>query len=133
VNLKHSAEFFAENAAEEFGHAKKLMDYQIKRGGKVVLKPLDAPVHTFEATDDKSDARVAFESALALEKRVFDSLLAVHAMCGKHSDPQCQDHIDDYLEEQIDAIDKLARHVADLDRVGNDGHPVWVWDEEFSS
>lgn len=133
VNLKNSAKFFEDSAKEEFQHAYELMEYQIKRGGKVELKALDAPVHEFSATADQADARVLFESALALEKRVYDSLLAVHALCGKNNDPQCQDHIDGYLEDQIEAIDKIARNIADLDRVGPSGYSVWQWDNEFDA
>eukprot|EP00630_Chrysocystis_fragilis_P002838 CAMPEP_0197388434 /NCGR_PEP_ID=MMETSP1165-20131217/1072_1 /TAXON_ID=284809 /ORGANISM="Chrysocystis fragilis, Strain CCMP3189" /LENGTH=201 /DNA_ID=CAMNT_0042913781 /DNA_START=33 /DNA_END=638 /DNA_ORIENTATION=+ len=130
VNLKGSAKAFEENAKEEFEHARELSEYQQKRGGLVELKALEAPVHEFAATTDKSDARVAWESALALEKRVYDSLLSVHAVCGRHADPNCEDTIEAYLEDQVSAIDKLARYVADLNRVGTDGHAVWEWDRE---
>mmetsp|Transcript_14606 Transcript_14606/g.47585 ORF Transcript_14606/g.47585 Transcript_14606/m.47585 type:complete len:216 (-) Transcript_14606:499-1146(-) len=133
VNLKNTAKFFEESANEEWGHASELMSYQITRGGKVDIKPLDAPVHEFPATDSKSDARVAFESALAMEKKVLDSLLRLHATCGKRVDPSCQDTIDHYVQDQVTAIDHIARHVADLDRVGNDGHAVWEWDNEFEA
>lgn len=131
INLKKSAEFFAENAEEEFGHAFELMKYQGKRGGKVELKPIAAPEHEFGPTGAKSDAQVMFEAALNLEKRVFESLRNLHSICGKHDDAQCQDHVENYLEEQVEAVDKLARYVADLVRVGPEGHPVWVFDHEL--
>lgn len=131
VNLKRTATYFEKNAKEEFQHAYELMEYQNKRGGRVEIKALDAPVHEFEATSHKSDALNAYEGALALEKRVYDSLLAVHAMCEKHRDPQCQDFIEGYLEDQIEAIDTLARYTADLTRVGPSGQAVWLWDHEF--
>ena len=131
VNLKNVAKFFAENANEEWGHASELMEYQITRGGKVQIKALDAPVHEFPGTETKSDARVAFESALAMEKKVHDSLLRLHAVCGNHLDPMCQDNIDHYLADQITAIDQLARYVAELQRIGTDGYAVWLWDQEL--
>ena len=132
VHLKNTAKFFADNANEEWGHASELMAYQIKRGGKVQIFSLDAPVHDFAPTETKSDARVAFESALAMEKKVYDSLLRLHTICGTRGDPSCQDHIDAYLADQINAIDNIARYVADLNRVGNDGHAVWEWDNELA-
>ncbi|KAJ8601166.1 hypothetical protein CTAYLR_008274 [Chrysophaeum taylorii] len=127
VNLKKSANFFSESAEEEFGHAQKLMEYQIMRGGVVDLKKFAPPVHEFPATSDKSDALVAFESVLAMEKKVYDSLLAVRAACGKHDDPQCQDYLDGFLDHQIRAVDQAARYVADLVRVGPSGFAVWKW------
>mmetsp|Transcript_822 Transcript_822/g.2316 ORF Transcript_822/g.2316 Transcript_822/m.2316 type:complete len:216 (+) Transcript_822:60-707(+) len=131
VALPKTAAFFMENANEEWGHASQLIDYQIKRGGKADLKALDAPVHEFPATEVKSDARIAYESALAMEKKVYDSLQKVHATCGAHGDVSCQDFIEHYLADQVAAIDKIARYVAQLDRIGNQGSAVWLWDHEL--
>ena len=133
VNLKNTAKFFQESADEEWGHAAALMAYQIKRGGKVEIKAVDAPVHDFPGTDTKADVRVAFEGALAMEKKVYDSLLRLHNICGTHNDRSCQDYIDDYLADQIHAIDQIARYVADLNRIGTDGHAIWHWDHEVFS
>lgn len=54
--------FFKESAEEEREHAQKLINYQNRRGGKVILQTLQAP----EA--DWSSARNAIESTLQLEK-----------------------------------------------------------------
>ncbi|KAF9583407.1 hypothetical protein BGW38_009545, partial [Lunasporangiospora selenospora] len=54
--------FFKESAAEEREHAQKLIDYQNRRGGKVILQTLQAP------DSDWSSARNAIESTLQLEK-----------------------------------------------------------------
>lgn len=54
--------FFKESAEEEREHAQKLIDYQNRRGGKVVLQTLQAP------ECDWSSARNAIESTLQLEK-----------------------------------------------------------------
>lgn len=57
--------FFKESAEEEREHAQKLIDYQNRRGGKVILQTLQAP------ESDWSSARNAIESTLQLEKGKF--------------------------------------------------------------
>lgn len=57
--------FFRESAEEEREHAQKLINYQNRRGGKVVLETLQAP------DPDWSSARNAIESTLQLEKGRF--------------------------------------------------------------
>ncbi|KAF9120570.1 Stores iron in a soluble, non-toxic, readily available form, partial [Linnemannia schmuckeri] len=54
--------FFRESAEEEREHAQKLINYQNRRGGKVVLQTLQAP------ESDWTSARNAIESTLQLEK-----------------------------------------------------------------
>lgn len=133
VNLRKSGALFAVKAKKAFEIAFELMAYQVTRGGVVEIKDIDPPVHEFPATADKADARVLFEAALALEQRRYDSLLAVHATCATHADPQCQHQIEGYLEDQVKAVDRMARYVADLDRVGRSGHAVWDFDVELEA
>ncbi|KAG0331222.1 fts3-like protein [Podila humilis] len=108
--------FFKESAEEEREHAQKLIDYQNRRGGKVILQTLQAP----EA--EWSSARNAIESTLQLEKDVNKSLLNVHKIAEENNDPQLCDFIEsEYLEEQVDAIKKISDLVTQLNRVGGDG------------
>ena len=47
VALHGFAKRFKENSHEERDHAEKLIEYQNKRGGRVVFAPIDKP-HTTE-------------------------------------------------------------------------------------
>ncbi|KAL9549360.1 hypothetical protein MBANPS3_005245 [Mucor bainieri] len=102
-----------------------LPDYINTRGGRVVLRALQAP-----ETDWKS-AKNAIESALQLEKDVNKSLLNLHKIADGQGDPQMCDFIESvYLAEQVEAIKKLADMVTQLNRVG-EGLGVYLWDQQL--
>lgn len=67
------AKFFAHNSSEEREHAEKLMKYQNKRGGRVLLKDIQRP-----EKDEWGTPLQALQTALALEKNVNQSLLSLH-------------------------------------------------------
>ena len=84
-------------AKEEFEHANKFMEYQNKRGGTIVL--LDIKVEEFAfsffsysfsvdfqkpAQQSWGSALEAHETALQLEKDVYQALLELHAFSSKH-------------------------------------------------
>ncbi|KAF9586661.1 hypothetical protein BGW38_010662 [Lunasporangiospora selenospora] len=116
--------FFKESAEEEREHAQKLIDYQNRRGGKVIIPALKAP----EA--DWASARDAIESTLQLEKDVNKSLLNLHKTADEHNDPQFCDFIEsEFLGEQVEAISKISKLVTQLGRVGGDGLGLYIWDQ----
>ncbi|GCC44931.1 hypothetical protein chiPu_0028797, partial [Chiloscyllium punctatum] len=47
VALRHFAEFFKEQSHEEWDHAKKLMEFQNKRGGQVLLQDVKVGFNLF--------------------------------------------------------------------------------------
>jgi len=120
--------FFKESSEEERGHAQKLMEFQNKRGGRIVLQDIQKPVK-----QDWSSGLEAMEAALELEKTVNQALLDLHAIATKNNDPQFQDFLEThYLTEQVDSIKKLADHVTNLRRVGP-GLGEYMFDKESLS
>lgn len=65
--------FFKHQSDEEREHAEKLMSYQNKRGGRIVLKDIQRP-----EKDEWGTPLQALQTALTLEKNVNQSLLALH-------------------------------------------------------
>ncbi|XP_022755539.1 ferritin-3, chloroplastic-like [Durio zibethinus] len=128
VALKGFAKFFKDSSAEERQHAEKLMDYQNKRGGKVVLQSMLMPLSEFDHAE-KGDALYAMELALSLEKLNNEKLLNLHKMADKVNDVHLEDFIEtEFLTEQVESIRKLSEYVAQLRRVGR-GHGVWHFDQ----
>jgi len=66
-------------AEEEFEHANKFMEYQNKRGGTIVLLDIKKPTQ-----QSWSSPLEAHETALQLEKDVYQALLELHAFASKH-------------------------------------------------
>merc|ERR1712130_38612 len=89
-------------------------DYLNKRGGRLILKPIDAPKQEW------SSALEAIEDALALEKSVNEKILRMHAIADAANDPQMTDFLEGtFLNEQVDAIKELADMITNLKRVGD--------------
>lgn len=129
VALPGFAKYFEEQSLEERTHADEFMRYMNKRGGQVVLKPLAVPSMSFNNTDGTSDAVYAMDLHLQLEKFVWAKLEEVAAAANADNDLSLADLIDDYLQEQVEAVKKAADMVAQLKRVGTP-HGVWHFDQE---
>ncbi|XP_070567215.1 soma ferritin-like [Ptychodera flava] len=125
VALPGFAKFFKKSSEEEREHAEKLMKFQNKRGGRIVLQNISKPER-----DEWGTGLEAMQAALALEKNVNQALLDLHKIADSHGDAQMCDFIEtEYLTEQVDAIKELSDHVTNLKRVGS-GLGEYMFDKE---
>lgn len=130
VALKGLAKFFKDSSEEERTHAEMLMEYQNMRGGRVKLHSILNPPSEFDHAE-KGDALYAVELALSLEKLTNEKLLSLHSVADRCNDPQLADFIEsNFLNEQVEAIKKIADYVSQLRRVGK-GHGVWHFDQSL--
>lgn len=128
VALPGFATFFKKSSGEEREHAEKLMKYQNKRGGRIVLQNIQKPER-----DEWGTGLDAMQVALALEKNVNQSLLDLHKLGDSHRDAQFCDFVEsEYLEEQVTAIKEISDHITQLKRVGP-GLGEYMYDKESLS
>ncbi|XP_078094638.1 ferritin heavy chain B-like [Mustelus asterias] len=114
VALSHFAEFFKEQSHEEWEHVEKLMEFQNKRGGRVILEDVQKPEQ-----DEWSYGLEAMQSALQMEKNVNQSLLDLHKLSSGNTDPHLCDFLEShYLDEQVKMIKKLGDYITNLKRLG---------------
>ena len=79
------------------------------RGGRVVFQNITKP-----NTDDWESALSAVEASLELEKKVHESILAMHKNADEHGDAQLTDFLEgEYLKEQVHYI-KHSFYLCDL-------------------
>merc|ERR1712130_14645 len=122
------ASFFKKSSDEEREHGMKLMEYQTKRGGKVVFQDIAKP-----SSSEWGSPLQAMEAALELEKTVNQSLLDLH----KSSDGKGDAHLCDFLEaeflgEQVDGIKEIGDMITKIKRAG-DGLGLHIMDKEIGS
>lgn len=126
VALPGFAKFFKESSKEEREHAEKLMEFQNKRGGRIVLQDIKKPDR-----DEWGTGLDAMQVTLGLEKSVNQSLLDLHKVADKHGDAQMTDFIEGtYLQEQVEAIKQIGGYITNLKRVGS-GLGEYEFDKEL--
>ncbi|XP_026667799.1 soma ferritin-like isoform X3 [Ceratina calcarata] len=126
VALPGHYKYFKKSSDDEREHAIKFMAYQNKRGGSIILTPIESP-----PKNDWVGAHDAMIDALKLEREVNQNLLDLHALAEKHKDANFLDFLEtEYLQEQVDSMNELANHVTKLERVG-EGLGVYMFDQEL--
>ena len=133
VGLENIAKYFNKCSLEEREHADKLVEYQNKRGGRVIISEVKNINNTFYNSNlESSNVLQAFELALEMEQKVYLSLLKLHTLGEKYTDPALTDFIEgEYLTEQIDGINELSNYVSQLRLIGNNGSGLWIFNKEF--
>merc|ERR1712018_1047597 len=122
------AAHFKNESGEERGHGMKLMEYQTKRGGRVVFQDIAKPT-----TMEWGTPLEAMEAALELEKTVNQSLLDLHKVAGEKGDGHPCDFLEsEYLNEQVEGIKAIGDLITKMKRAG-DGLGLHLIDKEMGS
>ena len=107
--------FFLRYSREVREHAEKLMEYQNKRGGRIILQDIKKP-----EKDDWGSPLEAMEYALQIEKGHYKEMLKLHEIAEKHGDKELMNFIEnEFLHEDIELMKKLGDHISNLERVGH--------------
>merc|ERR1719309_989334 len=115
--------YFKKQSDEEREHAEKLMKYQNQRGGRIVLQDIKAPQVEWNTHIH------ALEDALALERKVNESLLKLHGIAGSHNDAHLCDFLEEnYLNEQVESINEISKLLTNAKRCG-DGLGIYQFDK----
>merc|ERR1712181_49827 len=115
-------------SGEERAHGMKLMEYQTKRGGRVVFQDVAKPT-----TMEWGTPLEAMEAALELEKTVNQSLLDLHKVAGDKGDGHLCDFLEsEYLGEQVEGIKAIGDLITKMKRAG-DGLGLHLIDKEMGS
>merc|ERR1712168_1156431 len=103
-------------------HGMKLMEYQAKRGGRVVFQDIAKP-----------SSVEAMEAALELEKTVNQRLLDLHKASDRKGDAHLCDFLEsEYLTEQVEGIKQIGDMITKIKRAG-DGLGLHIMDKEIGS
>ena len=117
---------FKKDSEEEREHAHKFIEYQNKRGGRVVVQDIPKP------SDQAWTALEAVKTALELEKSIHKTLLELHKMASQHDDAHLSDFIEGtFLAEQVEAEYQLSSLISKIERVGEKGLGVHIIDQEL--
>ncbi|RVE45978.1 hypothetical protein evm_009381 [Chilo suppressalis] len=110
---------------EELGHMKKLINYQLIRGGTPNINVI--------SIDSNVTLLNAFTQALELEKNVTEQLGSLVCLAEKYYDHQCAEFVTSkFLSEQILAVNEIAHKIVHLHRVGDNKHALYNFDLQLA-
>ncbi|KAL3265389.1 hypothetical protein HHI36_009595 [Cryptolaemus montrouzieri] len=120
--------FFYDMYMEEIEHAIVFMNYQLMRGGHVILYTIEAP------EKDWCNIERAFEVGLQTEKNVKDKITCLLLEAEKHCDHQLVDFLtSQYLKEQNECIQKMGRLLTRAKKMIKDPNGEFLFDRQLFS
>ncbi len=126
---EHDFEGFANwmrlQAREELGHAMRLYDYVLERGGHVALRSVDAPMEDFGAPVE------IFETALAHEKQVTRKIHAIYDLAREKKDYATEMELQWFVKEQVEEENAAGLAVKQLQRAGDEMPALLMLDHRF--
>jgi len=125
TNLPGFAHWMRAQEAEEREHAMKFYDFLLERGGRVMLKAIDAP-----RTEWKSPLEAAEEVA-AHEAKVTASIYSLYETALKEKDYPAQVMLQWFINEQVEEEKNAAGIVANLKLIEAHGTAVLMLDHRL--
>ncbi|CAG2119255.1 unnamed protein product, partial [Medioppia subpectinata] len=105
--------FFKERADDQMNITRKFMEYQNKRGGRVILKDIPAPPKQEGWTPLEG-----MEATIQVETSQTKAISDLIALADRVNDHDFSRFLSNFLNEQVIDLKELADHVTQLKRVG---------------
>eukprot|EP01126_Amoeba_proteus_P016695 TRINITY_DN17812_c0_g1_i1.p1 TRINITY_DN17812_c0_g1~~TRINITY_DN17812_c0_g1_i1.p1 ORF type:complete len:200 (+),score=37.85 TRINITY_DN17812_c0_g1_i1:212-811(+) len=132
VALRNVASHFWSTAMKNMKVVDRLVWYQEQRGGKVVLKALEAPMMDF-TEKGQSDILLSYQFILRLYKRIQETLSSIHKAAEEDQDAHFTRYVEKIMEKIVKAIYRFSRITSKLERIGSDGHGQWHFDQNMKN
>lgn len=125
-SLKGMASWMRIQAGEEHTHAMKFYKFILDRGGKVVLKQIDAPKTTWNSPLE------AFEEAYKHELKISSLINNLSSLAIEEKDHAAHQFLDWFVNEQIEEESNALTIVDQLKLVGENGVAIFMIDQELA-
>ncbi len=127
AGLPGVANWFKIQFKEEQDHATIFMNYVQQRGGRVILKAIDAvPTEWAGAAD-------AFRATLEHEQKVTASINALYHLAVEEQDYATRDRLNWFVTEQVEEEDNCRQLIDKLTLIGDNGMGLYMIDRELAT
>lgn len=126
IGLPGFANWMRVQAKEEQFHAMKFFDYIIERGGKVILKAIDAPPNEWESPLD------VFEKTYEHEQKVTSLINDLVDLALSEKDHASYNMLQWFVDEQVEEEATASDIVGKLKLIGNGTSALFMLDQEFA-
>ncbi len=125
-NLHGFAHWMQMQWQEETLHAMKLYGFLHHRGGRVVLRALEAPTSTYQSPLH------CFEEVLKHEERVTKKINELYELAMKEKDLPLQIMLQWFINEQVEEEAQVTELVDRLNLVGSDSTALFLLDSQLA-
>lgn len=125
-NLKGFANWLKKQHLEEQGHAMKLVDYLLERGGTVKLQALEAPPVEF------GNPVSVFEQVLKHEQHVTASIDKLYEIAIAEKDYASQIFLQWFISEQVEEEASATEILEKLKLIGDKNSGIFYFDKELA-
>ncbi len=126
-NFDGFANWFRVQSQEENGHALKLLDLVLDRGGRASLQAIEAPQSEFESLLD------VMQQSLAHEQKVTALIGELYQVAVREADYITQAQLQWFLTEQVEEEKTVTGIVEQLRLIGGHGSGLFVLDRELAA
>ena len=112
---------------EEQAHAEIFMNYLNQRGGRVILKAIDAVPTEWATPLD------AFKATLEHEQKVTALINNLYALAEAEHDYATRDRLAWFVSEQVEEEDNARTLIDKFTLIGNDGIGLYTLDRELAA
>lgn len=124
-NLRGLAHWMRLQAQEEYGHATKIFEYLLERGGQVKLEAIDAPPAKW------TTPLAVFQAVHEHEVKVTGLIHGLAELAAKEKDPACGVFLQWFISEQVEEEATAAEIVQTLERVGDSANGLLMLDHRL--
>lgn len=110
---------------EEQDHAKILFNYVIRRGGRVILQPIEAVPAEWEGLLD------VVKATLAHEQKVTALIDALYAQAAAENDYATTSALRWFVDEQVEEEESAQEIIDHLNMVKDNGYGLYMLDKEL--
>lgn len=120
------ANWFRIQFKEEQAHAEIFINYLVSRGGRVLLKPIDAVPTEWASPLD------AYEATLAHEEKVTALINNLYALAEAEHDYATRGKLDWFVAEQVEEEETAKGLIDRLRLIGDNGLALYMLDQELA-
>lgn len=126
-DLDGVANYYLVQAQEEHFHAMKFFTFVIDKGGKIILKAIDAPKTNFASVID------TFEETLKHEQFVTKSINDLMALATEENDYAVVSFLKWFIDEQVEEESTVTKLLGKLKMIDGKGEGLLMLDKELAA
>ena len=126
IGLKGFSTWLKAQAAEEEEHAMKIFNYVNERGGRVILKAIDAPPTEWDSP------LALFEHVYEHETKVTEMIYNLVKLAKEEKDYSTETFLQWFIDEQVEEEASADEIVQQLKLVGDKGHALLMIDRALA-